>query len=230
MPNTKLSVLLVLFIALSLSRPLVFATDATSSGADINEVTTNLRERLKDALGSDSEPEDTRRAHVGVVRDIIKNTVVLEDKDGRQSVVVGDDATVLRTPGSATIKLGQIQIDDNIIAIGYQSSEEELLGKRLIVSSKPFSPPAKLSGLGEITSVGKYAYTVKTEGEPKLELFFTSDTLYKSPLQELSHQDVHVGDSVLFTAVRDKDGDWSATVILQIKTSSPSPTESPSGI
>lgn len=227
MSNIRFTFVLALVIALSVSFTTAHAKEEASESGTINEVTTNLRERLKEALGNEEAAAEGPRAYVGVIRDVIKNTIVVEDKDGEQSVMVGSDTEIVRSPGNSKITIDNIQIEDNVIAMGYPAEDDELLGKRLIVSVKPFSPPEKLSGLGKITDIGKYAFIIQTAVESKLEVFFTKETEYKSPSASLEFEDVSVGDQVLFTAVKDKDGDWSATVLMQFKAVPPTPSASP---
>lgn len=194
---------------------------ATPTGE--TELTDNLKERLKDALNAPSN-ENGPRGFVGVVKDIVKSTIVIEGKDGKQNIVVEDATTLLRSPGNKAIKIQDIQIDDNIIAIGSPRESNELLGKRLIVSTKPFSPPAKLSGIGTITAKDKYSFTIKTTDTNELKLFFTKETEYKTAEKKLEPEDIGIGDQILFAAVKDRDSDWSATKVLRTIEALPSPS------
>lgn len=215
----KISVF-VLFTALLLNfGPATHAQDSSESGS-INEVTENLKTRLKETVEGVNLEElaSSPRAYVGVVRDIIKDTIVIEDKSGKKNIMVDDTTSIIRSPGNAEIELDSVRIEDYIIAMGYKAEEDELSGKRLIVSATPFSPPKKLSGLGTIESIDKYSFDINTaDSEENLELFFTKNTIYKSPESSLDFEDVSVGDQVLYTAIIDKDGDWSATIVMQIK-------------
>lgn len=218
-------------------RPLVFALlltpllanptqaqDAsTPPTSNIDEVTENLRTRLKNSVASEQEinliEEAARlRAYVGVVTDIVQDNIILEDKSGKKNVKILSDSTIIRSPGNKEIDLESVRIDDSIIAIGDPTAEDELDGKRLIVSEDKLSPPEKLSGLATITAVNRYSFTLQEpdKSEP-LELYFTNQTLYKSPSERLDQDDIIEGSTILYTAVTDKDGDWSATNILQIR-------------
>lgn len=215
--------LISLFFALALvAAPLAIAED---------EVTENLKERLKTAVSgaqvNEIVPTGQLKGYVGTVTDIIQNTIILEDKSGKKSVRVGDDSTLLRTPGSAEIKLESVRIDDSIIAIGDPLGEEEdeIDGKRIIVSENAFTPPAKLSGLGTVKAVNRYSFDLDVpDSDEDLELFYTGKTTYKTQDSTLEFEDIGEGDEILFTAVKDKDGDWSATIVMQIKPAPPSPS------
>lgn len=215
--------LLISIFSLSLMSftPFAFAED---------EVTENLKERLKSAVGgpnaiNEVKSQTTLKGYIGTVTDIIQNTIILEDKEGKKSVRIDDDSTLVRSPGSSDIKLDSVRIDDSIIVIGDPTGldEDEIAGKRIIVSATALTPPDKLSGLGVITSIDRYSYTLDTKNmDQPVELFFTGKTTYKSPSSALDFSDISEGDEILFTAVKDKDDDWSATIVLQLKPASPS--------
>lgn len=229
MSISRFTVIFSLFIVLNLVYQPAHAEEASTpsgSPASINEVTTNLRERLKEALDKDQPESDGPRAYVGVVKDIIKNTIILDDKETRRSIALADEVEILRSPGSSTIKLENIQIDDHIIAMGYPLAKNELSGKRLIVSASPFTTPEKLAGLGTVESIGRYSFTIQTLAGDELELFFTKNTIYKSPKEQLDFSDITEGDQIIFTAGKDKDDDWSATQVMRVK-SNPIPSPSP---
>ena len=142
----------------------------------------------------------------------------VEDKDGKKNVAIGSDATIVRSPGNADIDIDSVRIDDYIIAMGYSKGDDELEGKRVIVSEKPFAPPEKLAGIGKVSSIDKYAFMITPrDGGDDIELFFTKSTSYKSSEGSLDFKDISPGDEVLFTAVRDQDNDWSATIVMRIK-------------
>lgn len=223
MKITLIPTLIVLF-----SLTIVPMVTAGNQVAD-SEVTNNLKERLKEVVtGTEinevSEPKLS--GYIGQVTDIIQNTIILEDKEGKKSVRVDDDSTILRSPGSKEIDLESVRIEDSIIAIGVPSADDEITGRRIIVSTTALTPPDKISGIATISSIDKYSFSLTVAGqEDPFKLFFTSSTVYKSPSTILDQEDLSVGDEILYTAARDKDDDWSATIVMQIKPTN-TPTES----
>jgi len=209
-----------LFLVISLVlAPLVLADD---------QVTENLKERLKSAVSdvqvNQVEEATNRKGYIGTVTDIIQNTIILEDKEGKKSIKIDDDSTIIRNPGNSKIELTSVQIDDSIIAIGDLIEADELQGKRMIVSANSFSPPTKISGVGTISQLNRYSYSLTSkDSDEELELFFTNKTIYKSPSELLENTDLQEGDEILYTAIKDKDDDWSATIVMQLV---PAPTES----
>ena len=217
----------VSFIA-SFATSSVLAETATSSG-DVGEITENLKNRLKATVESVTETDqnDIPKAYVGVVKDIVKDTIVIEDKDGKINIKINDDSDILRSPGNTVIKLESVRIDDGIIALGYGSREESVDGKRIIVSADPFTPPEKTSAISVIKEFAKNTI-ILVDGEKEIELATTSKTVFKNSDGVIDKADLNEGDTILFSALVDEDGDYTATVVLQTKKAeTPSPSPSP---
>ncbi len=116
----------------------------TASTNDINAVTENLKKRLQATISGDDAdlPLSSHRGLIGVIRDVIKDTIILDDKDGKKKVLVGDKTVLLRSPGNTAIKIDDVRIDDYIIAIGNPGADDELAGLRIIVSATPLTTSA----------------------------------------------------------------------------------------
>lgn len=230
----KHSFLLIGLIYLAFNHlPLAIVTAASPSpspsdspSTELEDVTENLKKRLQDTLGNatpSSSPALSLRSYVGTIRDVIKDTIVVEDKDGKKNVVVAEDATILRTPGNSTIKLEDVRIDDGIIAIGTPLGEDELTGRRLIVSIDPFTPINKVTGLGTINQLGKSILTLTSSGQT-VNLTVTAKSVIKSTESlSLDFSDLEVGDTVVYTAVVGDTGQ-TVTNLMRIRTTSASPT------
>lgn len=212
-----------LIFALILSTQITFAqspnpTESPSTEKN-DEVTENLKERLKSAM-EDADINlvsgKTPRAYFGQITDVIQDTIVLEDKSGKKNVSLSDDSTIIRTPGSKEIELDNIQIEDYLIAIGYLKDEDDLTATRLIVSSSDLTPPEKLTGIATIKTINRYSFTLTDKDGEELELFFTSKTIYKNKSEVLEQTNLLEGDRILYTAGLDSDDDWSATVVMQL--------------
>lgn len=223
-PIIALTSLSSLFLILS---PIHAATTASSSAnpsptvepVSIDEVTENLKKRLQESLeNKESAPTDSARAYIGVVKDVIKDTIIIEDKDGKKDVKLEDSTTIVRSPGNTVIKPENIRIDDYIIAIGFPGEGEILKGRRLIVSVEPIKSPEKKSGLGTISKIGKNSLTLTVEGAEQV-MTLTSKTILKSPVGTIDLTDLAVGDVLIYTALID-DEDLTATILMRVKTSS----------
>ncbi len=184
------------------------------------EATDNLKKRLQDSLDLENAGSSVSKAkaYVGVVKDVIKDTIIMEDKDGKKDIKLQDDTTIVRSPAGTTIKPENIRIDDYIIAIGYPGETDILLGKRLIVSVEEIKPPAKVSGLGTISKIGKNSVTLKLVDKDQL-ITTTTKTIIKSSAGTIEFSDLEVGDTLIYTATVDDD-DLTATVVMRVQTAS----------
>lgn len=192
---------------------------ASPSPASINEVTENLKKRLQDSLDQTSTPSASSAiSYVGVVKDIIKDTVIIEDKDGKRDIKLKEDTNILRAPGNAVIKAENIRIDDYMIAIGYPGDNENLIGRRLIVSDSEIKPPAKTSDMGTIAKIGKTSLTLTVRGEEQI-VTTTTKTIYKSPQGTIEFSELAEGDTLIFTATVDEDKSLTATHAMRIPSS-----------
>lgn len=192
----------------------------SSSPVSETEATENLKKRLQESLDLESNPTNTSKAkaYVGIVKDVIKDTIIIEDKDGKKDIKLQGDTTIVRSPAGTTIKPENIRIDDYIIAIGYPDETDILLGKRLIVSAEEIKPPAKVSAIGTIIKIGKNSLTLKLEDKDQL-ISTTTKTIVKSAVGTIEFSDLEVGDTLIYTANVDED-DLTATVIMRIQTAS----------
>lgn len=219
----KISLTPILFALLVFTITPIVTADNSTQDVDNQEVTNNIKERLKEVVsGSDINQVVNPElfGYIGHVTDIIQSTIILEDKLGKKSVRINDDSTIVRSPGSKEIDLANVSVDDSIIAIGSPSGDDEIMGNRIIVSTTALTPPEKISGVASIISVDKYSFSLSvTNSDEPFELFFSKSTTYKSPTNILEHVDLSVGDEILYTASLDSDDDWSATIIMQIKSS-----------
>ena len=184
--------------------------------ADINEVTENLKKRLQASLDENTtSTTPSLLGYVGTVKDVIKDTLVIEDKDGKKDIKVTADTAILRSPGNTAIKTENIRIDDYIIAIGEPSDVDVMTGLRLIVSQDPIAPPSKTSGLGTVTKLGKTSITLEVDGK-EVVMTLNTKTIFKSRESTLDQSDLSVGDTLIYTATIDEDEDLTATILMQI--------------
>ncbi|MFH2019628.1 MAG: hypothetical protein ABII80_03390 [bacterium] len=196
---------------------------------DGTQATENLKNRLKQTIGEETTTNSLTLAkgYVGKVKDIVKNTLVFEDKEGKKNLQITDDSLILRSPGNSEIDLPSVRLDDSIIVMGYPLENSEIDGRRIIVSTLPFTPPTKASGFGIIAAITKNTLTLTSpSSEDSLILTTTAKTLYKTPLGILDSTDLTIGDTVIYTALVNDNQDLTTTVLMKIKTAtSPSPEE-----
>lgn len=190
-----------------------------SDSASAQQVTENLKKRLQTSLETQSDnPVSSVRAYIGMIKDVIKDTIIIQDKDGKKDVKLQDDTTILRSPGNTSIKPENIRLGDYIIAIGYPG-DDILFARRLIVSADSITPPAKTSGLGTIVELSASSLTLQLGQDQPQPITLTGKTIFKSASSTIESSDLKLGDTVIYTALVGKDDAKQATVILRIKTS-----------
>ena len=197
------------------SSPLV-----SPSPASDQDITETLKQKIIANLdSSDATPASTARAYIGVVKDVIKDTVVIEDKSGKKDITLEGDTVILRSPGNTVIKPENIRIDDSIIAMGFPSDTDVLTGRRLIVSTDPINAPNKSTAMGTITKLSKTAITLKLADKDQV-LSLTPKTIFKSPVGSIDYSDLALGDTLIYTATNDSTGTVTATLIMRTQTAS----------
>ena len=217
---------LALIIALTIIFSTVIPATASSpsatpmpsaSPADTTEIVNeNVKKRLQDSLKTkEATPLSRAKGFIGIVKDVIKDTEVIQDKDGKKDIKLDDDTFILRTPGNITIKIDNIRIDDYIIAIGYPDETDILAGRRLILSVDPIKPPAKVSGLGIIRKLSKTSITIDDK-----ELTLTSKTISKSAVGSIELTDLSEGDTLIYTATTDIKDNLTATILMRVLSAS----------
>jgi len=193
------------------------------------QVTENLKKRLQETLDETKDSDELNyKSFVGVIRDVIKDTLVIEDKDGKKKIVIKSDASIVRSPGNKTIPVDSIRIEDNIISIGKLKESDELEAVRIIVSADPLSTTSKVSSLARITKISKSAITTTSidSGSTKTINISSKTTLKSSLGESLELTDLNVGDSIIYTATLSKDT-LSATSLMRIGFADPDASSSP---
>ncbi|MFH2086032.1 MAG: hypothetical protein ABII21_04590 [bacterium] len=212
--------LLILIIVSTFISPVRAASPSPSPTPPLSEVTENLKKRLQESLDTkETSPLSSARAYIGIVKDIIKDTIIIEDKDGKRDIKLGDDTSIIRSPGNAVIKADNIRIDDSIIAIGYPTGNDTLDGRRLVVSTTPLESPQKTSGFGTIKKIDKAVLTLLVSDQDKI-LTLTGKTIYKSTAGSIEPSDLAVGDTLVYTATLDSEKTTTATILMRVLSAS----------
>lgn len=220
----KLAFLSLIAVALSVVR-VAGAVESPAPSSESGEVTENLKTRLKETINAvDVKNDSPLVGFIGKVKDIVKNTMVVEDKSGKRNIVIGSGTNIVRSPGNTDIKLESVRIGDAVIAIGSSMAGNETEGKRIIVSDTPFNPPAKISGLGRISAItGKNVTVVNPADSKSITLTTGVKTTVKTPQKPMELGDLAVGDLVIYSALMDdKDpAKLTTSVIMKIKSEGP---------
>ncbi len=210
--------------------PSPLLSPSPSPSVDPETVTENLKKRLQETLQNESTTPilNSYRSNVGVIRDVIKDTLVVEDKDGKKKVLLKENSTLVRSPGNTTIKPDSIRIEDYIIAIGKPLEADELEATRVIVSSSPILTNTKKSELAKIVKITKNNLTIsRIDSTEPFDLITNTKTVIKSTSGgSLDLTELTTGDSIIYTASETKDS-LTATNIMRIGFADPDASASP---
>ena len=203
----------------------------TPSPISEEQITESLKKRLQETIGetNQTEAEQNYKSFVGVIRDVIKDTLIIEDKDGKKKIVIKEGASIVRSPGNKTIPTDSVRIEDNIISIGSLKESDELEAVRIIVSADPLTATSKVSALARITKISKTAITTTSidSGSTKIINLNTKTSLKSSLGESLEVTDLNVGDSIIYTATLAKDT-LAATSLMRIGFADPDASANPS--
>jgi len=212
---------------------LLFSFPLPVLAVDDETITENLKKRLQETVSTaknQEPPLSSYKSFVGVIRDVIKDTIIIEDKDGEKSIRIASGSALLRAPGNSTIKTEDIRLEDYCIAIGKldPTDTNEMDSLRLIVSTSPLTTTAKTTGLATISKINKNTFDLTPLGGGEIKtITLDSDTTLKSPLGDaLVIKDINVGDSILYTATLEEKS-ITATNIMRIGFAT-EPSSSPS--
>lgn len=227
MQKKYLVLIIALIIISGASRAIASSPSPSPSSSDISQdnaelINENIKKRVQELNDSNSESTSSSvisaRAYIGIVKDVISGTVIIEDKDGKKDIKLTDATSIIRTPGNVIIKVDNIRIDDHIIAIGYPGEDDTLVGRRIIVSVDPIKSPSKTSGLGTINKISKSSLTLQI-GDTEKIIDLTSKTIYKTAAGTIELSELSVGDTLIYAATIGKDEDLTATILMRIQTS-----------
>ncbi|TXH00748.1 MAG: hypothetical protein E6R05_06590 [Candidatus Moraniibacteriota bacterium] len=216
--------------------PTSISSPTPSPSVSEQTIAENIKKRLQNSLDSEATKSGNYteyKSFVGIIKDVIKNTLIIEDKSGKKKAVIDELTNIVRSPGNKSIKADSIRIDDYVIAIGKQKEQDELGAVRVIVSSEKLSSSNKKSNLAKISKISKSTLVITPlSSTEKSTLTLTSKTKLKSSLGEsLELEDLNIGDSIIYTATSDNDS-LTVTTLMRIGfadapvvSPSPSPTE-----
>jgi hypothetical protein len=198
MKSLKITLIIIILAAILTSFSFAQEEDeaTTSSDVDPKEVLEKVKERVK---GNTSEDQIYSRS--GIIKQISEDTLVLENGEEPARIKVATDAAILKfTPGigRSEITLKEIEAEQFLIAIGFQSKTgNNLFAKRLIISPAPSPPPPRKLLTGKVAEIDGSTITVSNINGEK-ELTYNSDVtvLNIQGVEEPALEDIVVDDDI----------------------------------
>ena len=182
---------------------------ATPEGDAIREA---VQEKIEEAQNKQSLLlRNKPKAYLGIITDIVENTVQIKNLEGEIKQIAVSDQTVFVKINNVkqTLKLSDIAIGDFLVNMGYINSNSVLDAKRVLVTSEP-AKPERVSIFGIVTSVGKNEITVTKVGSndqlpitPEAGAIVTSESekgIIKSRFSDLS-----VGSTIIAVGSKTED-------------------------
>jgi uncharacterized protein YunC (DUF1805 family) len=122
---------LILFL---ISPASVFATDATSSAdsSDVQTIREVVQQKVKEKLNIISTPSNKPKAFFGTIQKITDNQIDITLNNGSKTIITSDD-TVFVGLKKTKIALKDLKSGQEILAMGYLNSQNQLEAKRIVV-------------------------------------------------------------------------------------------------
>lgn len=204
---------ITIIILLTISIPLAFAQeqDNATDSAELDQIVQEkIKERVQQVKGTANK--DSIYFRSGTVQQITNENIELIKDGDIANVEIASDAAIYRfTPGigRSEITLDQIEIDEYLIAMGYQSiSAENLLAKRIVISPEPTLPTKRNLLTGTVAEIDESTITVSTANEEKEIKYDSNNTELKiKDIEDPSLDNIVVEDDIAVVYSVDEDNE-----------------------
>lgn len=152
----KFVITIAILLLISLLKVHVSAQDSATPEGDA------IREAVQEKI---EEAQNKPKAYLGIITDIVENTVQIKNLEGEIKQIAVSDQTVFVKINKVkqTLKFSDIAIGDFLVNMGYVDSNNVLTAKRVLVTTEP-KKPDRVSVFGIVTSIGKNEITVTKVG------------------------------------------------------------------
>lgn len=152
----KVVIIIAILLLISLLKVRVSAQDSATPEGDA------IREAVQEKI---EEAQNKPKAYLGIITDIVENTVQIKNLEGEIKQIAVSDQTVFVKINNAkqTLKFSDIAIGDFLVNMGYIDSNSVLDAKRVLVTSEPVKPE-RVSVFGIVASIGKNEITLTKVG------------------------------------------------------------------
>ena len=125
--------ILILFIVLFLSSIIpVTATEASSSATDIQSIREVVQQKVKEKLNIIATPSNKPKCSFGIVKATTETQIEINQNNDNKTIIITNE-TVFVNLKKTKISLKDIKAGDEILAIGYINSQNQLEAKRIVV-------------------------------------------------------------------------------------------------
>lgn len=125
--------ILILLIVLFLSSitPTV-AMEASSSATDIQSIRDVVQQKVKEKLNIITTPSSKPKCFFGTIKKISGQEIEINQNNENKVIIITDDVIFINLK-KTKISLKEIKVGDEILAMGYINSQNQLEAKRIVV-------------------------------------------------------------------------------------------------
>jgi len=166
--------------------PLVYGQDASSSAEEISsETTKNLKDRIQRVVKEKEQEikgviEDLSKKKQGFIGEIERvSGETLSIKTVKNTRIIAIDETVTLLKNNKKIELKDIAVGDWLIVMGILE-DDNLVAKRIIVSSESLRPKSYIVALGSISDISKSSLIFQSRSQSENQtLTLSKSTSYQ---------------------------------------------------
>jgi hypothetical protein len=174
-----LSFFLTLIIFLNFFRP-ILATDATSSAQDVQTIREAVQQKVKEKLNIINTPSSKPKSFFGTIQKITDQQIEIFQNDEAKTVIATDDTAFINLKRNK-ITLSDLKPGEEILAMGYINSQNQLDAKRIVVIELKNSQNTTQVVAGQVVDISQtspvFVLVPFSNKEKQFQIETTSNTL-----------------------------------------------------
>lgn len=180
------------------------ATETSTIEPDPKEIMENVKQLVR---GTNDESDIYFRS--GKINQISDDKLILENGKEQAEIQAATDAAILRfTPGigNSELTFAEIEQEEFLIAMGYQSKTgNNLFAKRIIISPPPTPPTPRKLLTGKVAEIDATTITISnTTGEKEITYNSNTTTLNIQGVEDPSLENIVVEDDIAVVYIPDE--------------------------
>lgn len=122
---------LFIILLFSFLKP-VYAIEASSSAIDIQSIREVVQQKVKEKLNIITTPSSKPKSFFGSIKEIKNQQIEINQNNENKTIITTEDTTYINLKRTK-ISLKDLKVGDEILAIGYINSQNQLETKRIII-------------------------------------------------------------------------------------------------
>jgi len=108
------------------------AVEATSSANDIQSIREVVQQKVKEKLNIITTPSSKPKSFFGSIKKITGLQIEISQNNENKTIVITEETTFVNLKKSK-ISLKELKVGDEILAMGYMNSQNQLEAKRIVI-------------------------------------------------------------------------------------------------